>query len=130
MEDVTKKKKYRISDCLLIGACKEYFHEKEHSAVCDKYAQFICDQINNNNEYAEKVKRAIDVERILLNLFLEQEHWSRTFVYMYTMFLINLKSIDDGDTQSALLSYLNIQKVICQNLAIPHDELIEHSDDK
>ena len=103
---------------------------KEHSAVCDKYAQFICDQINNNNEYAEKVKRAIDVERILLNLFLEQEHWSRTFVYMYTMFLINLKSIDDGDTQSALLSYLNIQKVICQNLAIPHDELIEHSDDK
>ena len=74
MTDLRAKKKrpYRISDCVLFKACKEYFHEEEHSKVCDKYTQFICDQANADDETSKKIAQAINIEPLLLNLFLNK----------------------------------------------------------
>lgn len=130
MEDFREKHVYQKSDCLLIGACKEYFHEEAHSAVCDSYAQFICDQINNKSKYADKFKRAIDIEQLFLDLFFEQKHWSKTFVYMYTVFKISQNYIKEGDISRVLSLYYSIHRFICNNLSTKPNELIEWSDDK
>ncbi len=124
MTDLRAKKKrpYRISDCVLFKACKEYFHEEEHSRVCDKYTQFICDQANADDETSKKIAQAINIEPLLLNLFLEQEHWSRVFILMYTLAYQCNKKIDEGDKDYAVTYYFKIQNQICQNLAISPEE--------
>ena len=106
-------KEYQLSDFVFMNACKEYFGGKKHHAVCDKFIQFLCVQLNNGNQYSEEIKKALAKEPLVIKSFLEREHWGKLFRYMYNSAQYCLTLAEQGDLENAMSLFFIWHDYVC-----------------
>ena len=96
------KNKIQPSDCLLVNACKEFYHGKKHNEKCDAFMEFICEQANCDGEYADKIRAKLGNERFILKRFLFIENWNNLFKYIYGSIELCLTVFGQGDLDRSI----------------------------
>ena len=109
-------KTFQPSDCLLVNACKEFFHGKKHSETCDKFMEFLCERINNGGKYSNVIKGALSKERFVLMRFLMMNNWNNLFRYIYGNIELCLSFLSENKEEIALKTFFLWHGVIYKSV--------------
>lgn len=117
------KRDYKPCDCVLIMECKKN-SSKQHSEVCDTFAQRYCKYINNGRAAAALLEACLDIERQIIDKIKNlSEQRNIIFKYFYSMIKhCSCYSLNDED-QSMLL-YLTAISVISKNINLNYNIIL------
>ena len=113
--DEVLKKEYRVSDCLLIGACKIYYRDRKRSAVYNKFARFLCEQANGDGVYAAIAIELLDKEREIMDYSFSWGEWCNILVLSSCFIGTCLTRVKRGRIKAALYMYAAIHKMIIKH---------------